>query len=115
MTRDALALELAAILHTTPDDLPGVFQTPAVRLLAIGAFDDLMERYPDAPRNRLQSWFRRWTGLPAYRRALKRGAWRYSLDGTPIALAQETSDNDPTYTSHALRNADLDGLQSSQA
>jgi sRNA-binding protein len=78
MTKTLLA-RLELILGAPP---PPVFSKPMP--LALGAFEEIMARYPDADREALAAWLKLWTGQETYLKRLSSGRHRYDLDGNPI-------------------------------
>ncbi len=73
--------ELAGVLGVAIDEMAPVFRTSAPRPLKIGAYHDLLERYPGADITGLKRWLRQWCGSLQYLRAIDAGTTRHDLDG----------------------------------
>ncbi len=58
--RHMMLAELPVVLGVEPDALPPVFASEQPSSLKIGAFDELLDRLPDADRNELRRWLRWW-------------------------------------------------------
>ena len=86
--------ELAAILGTTSDALPGILCGRAPAPLKVGIRADLAARYPNADAVAIGRWLGQWTGTEQYLKRIAAGGWRLDIDGckageiTPRVAAQ---------------------------
>src|SRR4029078_7078788 len=65
--------QLAGVLGAGIEDLPLVFHASAPKPLKIGAYQDLLERFPEATPRALHSWIRQWCQSRQYLAELDRG------------------------------------------
>jgi sRNA-binding protein len=82
--RALMLRELPTILGSS--QVPFVFMaTSHPRPLKVGIYEDLLERFPQADRERLARWMKWWTRNPHYLQRLSLGKHRHNLDGEDAA------------------------------
>jgi sRNA-binding protein len=85
--RALMLRDLAAILGCAVDKVPAVFLTELrPKALLLGAYHQLLARYPKADSTKLERWFILWTRRQEYLQRLGYGRHRHGLDGADAGL-----------------------------
>lgn len=86
----AMLAELGALVGGR-EKVPQVFEQRRPKVLKIGVHEDLFARFPDADKDKLKRWLRRWVATFAYQTAVMYRNHRHDLDGNDVASINDHS------------------------
>lgn len=83
--------DLSTILKVDLESVPQIFNRRKPKIIKVGCFHDVLDRYPEADHEKLREWFNGWCSTEQYLLRMLSGTNRHDLDGNDCGIIDNGS------------------------